>query len=56
MANQTFVVTHAKAREPLTIKGKTLEEALEKEGLNPSIWKEVPAPESIPEAPFGEDN
>ena len=47
MADKTFIVTHAKARAPITIKGKTLEEALEKEGLDPAIWKEVgAAPES----------
>lgn len=41
MEDKTFVVTHAKARAPLTIKGKTLKEALKKEGLNPDIWKPV---------------
>jgi len=47
MADKTFIVTHPKARSPLTITGKTLAEALEKEGLNPAIWKEQGAvPES----------
>ena len=47
MAKKTFIVTHAKARAPLTIKGNTLEEALAHEGLNPDIWKEIGvAPES----------
>ena len=41
MSEKTFIVTHAKARSPLTVTGKTLEEALEKEGLDPLIWHEV---------------
>ena len=41
MAEKEFIVSHAKARAPITITGKNLEEALEKEGLNPAIWKEV---------------
>lgn len=47
MADKTFIVTHARARSPIIVKGKSLEEALKKEGLNPDIWKEVGAkPES----------
>lgn len=45
MANKTFTITHAHAREPLTIKGKSLKDALRKEGLDPDIWKEVQPPE-----------
>lgn len=41
MRNKAFIVTHAHARAPLTIKGVTLEDALEKEGLDPAIWKQV---------------
>lgn len=41
MPDKTFIVTHAKARSPITVKGKTLTEALKKEGLNPAIWKEA---------------
>lgn len=47
MSDKTFIVTHAMAREPITVTGKNLAEALENEGLDPNIWKEVePAPES----------
>ena len=50
MEDKTFVVSHSHARAPLTIHGKTLAEALENEGLDPAIWKEVePQPESEPE-------
>lgn len=48
MTDKTFIVTHAKARAPLTIEGKDLKAALEKEGLDPNIWKET---EPIPEPP-----
>jgi len=41
MADKTFIVTHAKARSPLTITGKTLEDALEKEGLTSPPWELV---------------
>ena len=41
MKTKTFIVTHSRARSPITIKGQTLEEALEKEGLNPAIWVET---------------
>lgn len=54
MSDKTFVVTHARAREPLTIKGKTLEEALEKEGLDPNIWKPLVTPEPETETPPGD--
>lgn len=43
MTDKTFIVTHPKARSPITVTGKTLAEALEKEGLIPSLWKEVEA-------------
>jgi len=51
MADKEFIVTHAKARAPITIRGKTLKEALKEEGLNPNIWREVspPEPEEQPE-------
>lgn len=39
MQDKEFIVTHAHARAPITVKGKTLEEALEKEGLDPAIWQ-----------------
>lgn len=41
MSEKTFVVSHAKARAPLTITGKTLKDALKKEGLNPERWRLV---------------
>ena len=40
MSNKTFTVTHPKARAPIVVKGATLDEALEKEGLDPAVWKE----------------
>lgn len=55
MADKTFTVTHARARSPLVVKGKTLNEALEKEGLDPTIWKIAePEPESE-ELPSGDN-
>lgn len=41
MADKEFIVSHAHARSPLTIRGKNLKEALESEELDPAIWKEV---------------
>lgn len=49
MRNKAFIVSHAHARHPLTIKGHTLEDALEKEGLDPNIWKPVGQPEEVEE-------
>lgn len=55
MAYKTFIVSHAKARYPIAVKGRTLEEALKKEGLNPAIWKEqLPLNES--EAIYFDEN
>jgi len=53
MSEKEFVVSHPKARSPLTITGSTLEEALAKEGLDPAIWKEVVPlkPDEIPSPP-----
>lgn len=55
MREKVFVVSHPKARYPITIKGKTLEEALEKEGLDPAIWKEISSSVEEEEQPVGED-
>ncbi len=55
MADKTFVVTHAKARAPLTITGKTLEEALAKNGLDLSIWKPVGEPKEVEEEASGDN-
>lgn len=55
MRNKAFIVTHAHARAPLTIKGKTLDDALEKEGLNPAIWKPVQEPEEVEEETNGDN-
>lgn len=44
-ADKEFVVTHARARAPITVRGKNLEEALAKEGLDPNIWKPIATPE-----------
>lgn len=41
MAEKEFTVTHGRARSPLVIRGKSLKDALKKEGLNPGIWKPV---------------
>lgn len=51
MADKEFIVTHGRARAPLTIKGKNLKDALAKEGLNPDIWKEVNPPENEEKPP-----
>lgn len=40
--DKTFIVTHGRARAPIAVTGKNLEEALINEGLDPSIWHEVP--------------
>lgn len=49
MTDKTFVVSHAHARAPLTIEGKSLQDALKKEFLDPDLWKEVtPPPEPEP--------
>lgn len=56
MGDKTFVVTHAKAREPLTITGKSLKDALKKAWLDPATWKEIKPVEEPPEANFGKDN
>lgn len=53
MRNKAFIVTHAKARAPLTIKGKDLDDALEKEGLDPAIWKPVGEAQEIEEESIG---
>lgn len=45
MADKEFIVTHAKARAPITVRGKNLKEALEKEGLDPNIWKPITSAE-----------
>lgn len=62
MAEKEFIVTHAHARAPITVRGKNLIEALEKAGLNLNIWKEVvPAgqqdspPDTEPESAPGPD-
>lgn len=56
MEDKTFTVSHARSRMPLTIKGKNLKDALEKEGLNPDIWKPIVPIKPEPEAPLGKDN
>lgn len=51
MAEKEFVVSHRRARTPLIVRGKNLEEALKKEGLDPKIWKEV-SPAGQQESPL----
>ena len=45
MPEKTFVVSHRRARAPITLTGKNLKEALEKEALDPAIWMEMPGTE-----------
>jgi len=52
MQEKVFIVSHRKARAPITVTGKTLKSALLKEGLNPAIWKEI---ESTPESEVIDD-
>ena len=44
MSDKIFIVSHAHARTPITVRGKNLEEALENEGLDPAIWHEIKPP------------
>ena len=47
MPDKEFTVVNPKTRQTFTITGKSLKNALEKEGLDPAIWVEVkPEPES----------
>ena len=46
MENKEWVVSHAKAREPIIVRGKTLKAALESEGLDPNLWKPITPGES----------
>ena len=55
MRNKAFIVSHPKARNPITIKGHTLEEALEKERLDPNIWKPVGQSLEVEEEPVGDN-
>lgn len=55
MVDKTFIVTHAHARASITITGKTLEEALKKEGLNPDIWKLASEPVEAEEEASGDN-
>ena len=55
MKEKTFVVSHPKARAPLTVKGETLAKALKAEGLDPAIWQEI-APMSDIEAEAHDDS
>lgn len=55
MRNKAFIVTHPKARSPLTIKGTDLQDALEKEGLDPAIWHPVGEPVEVEEPPHGDN-
>ncbi|MBA7696089.1 hypothetical protein ES703_104731 [subsurface metagenome] len=52
MEDKEWVVSHAKAREPITVRGKTLKAAIESEGLDPNLWKPI-TPEEPEEPPPG---
>lgn len=45
MADKVFIVSHRRARAPITVRGKNLEEALASEGLDPNIWKPIMPPQ-----------
>lgn len=45
MADKEWIVSHAKARAPVTVTGKNLKEALKKEGLDPNLWKPITSEE-----------
>lgn len=47
MSYKTFIVTHARARSPIIVRGTTLDQALRKEGLDPRIWKETNPPADL---------
>lgn len=55
MADKTWTVSHAKARTPITVTGKTLKEALKSEGLSPEIWKPIEPVEVTEPIEHGED-
>lgn len=55
MRNKHFIVSHPRARHPLTITGHTLAEALEKEGLDPNIWKPLHELEEVEDKPVGDN-
>lgn len=55
MKQKIFIVSHAKAREPLRIVGTSLSQALSKERLDPNIWhldQQLPMPSEVK---IGED-
>lgn len=47
MSYKIFVISHPKARSPLTIRGHTLREALEREGLDPTLWRPIGKPQVV---------
>jgi len=55
MADKTFVVSHRRARSPITITGHTLKQALKKEGLDPNIWKETAQDHKVSEPEYGDN-
>ena len=55
MTIKTFIVTHPKARAPITVHGATLAAALKIEGLNPNIWKEAAADHKVAEPENGDN-
>lgn len=55
MKKKKFIVTHARARAPIIVKGDTLEEALASEGLDPNIWKEAAQDHKMSEPKNGDN-
>lgn len=51
MKDKTFIVENPKTKEQFTIKGKSLEEALEQEMLDPKKWLLVSEPEPAGDEP-----
>jgi hypothetical protein len=55
MADKTFIVSHPNARSPITITGANLHQALEDEGLDPAIWKEIRPAEEVEDIALGDN-
>lgn len=51
MKDKTFIVENPRTKQQFTIKGKSLEEALAQEMLDPQIWLLVSEPEPAEDEP-----
>jgi len=52
---KTFVVSTPRAKTPLTIRGRSLKDALKRERLNPAFWKVIPSGQKEVAVSNGED-